>query len=467
MRTVAIATALLAVAGASRPIAARAQTSDARIPAAVDSIAHRVLASTGVPSASVAVVTHGRLRYAQAYGDARLSPRVAAAPSMAYALGSISKQFAAAAVLLLQQEGKLSLGDPVSQYIPGLTEGDKVTIRNLLSHTSGYQDFWPQDYVPPAMERPVTPQQILDHWAKQPLDFQPGTRWQYSNTNFVIAALIVQKVSGVPFYQFVHDRILAPLHIASAVDFDARGPKSIEPIGYMRYGLGPLRPAIPTGAGWMFGAGELAMTASDVAKWDIAMIDQSFLQPASYRALEQTVLLANGASSGYGLGVDVGMVNGHRDIAHSGEVAGFTAQNIVFPDDSVAVVVLTNQDAAPAAGAIAQQVSQRLFTTEDAQTAARTAVARRIFTGLQRGTIAGSLFTADANAYFGAEALADFKSSLGALGAPTTFTQISQQYRGGMLERVYRVVAGGKTLRVWTYELPSGKLEQYQVAPAT
>lgn len=348
MRTAAIAASLLAVAGASRPIAARAQTSDARIPAAVDSIAHRVLASTGVPSASVAVVTHGRLRYAQAYGDARLSPRVAAAPSMAYALGSISKQFAAAAVLLLQQQGKLSLGDPVSRYIPGLTEGDKVTIRQLLSHTSGYQDFWPQDYVPPAMERPATPQQILDHWARQPLDFQPGTRWQYSNTNFVIAALIVQKVSGQPFFQFLQQHILRPLGMRSATDFDANGPGSIEPVGYMRYGLGPLRPAIATGAGWMFGAGELALTASDLAKWDISVIDRSLLTPASYAALEHTVLLANGVSSGYGLGVDVGTTNGHRNISHTGEVAGFTAANMIFPDDSAAIVVLTNQDAAPA-----------------------------------------------------------------------------------------------------------------------
>jgi len=459
----------LIVAGllsAAAPLTASAQTTDARIPATVDSIARHVLSATGVPSASVAVVTHGRLRYAQAYGDARLSPRVPATPSMAYALGSISKQFAAAAVLLLQQDGKLSLGDPVSRYIPWLTEGDRVTIRELLSHTSGYQDFWPQDYVPPAMERPVTPQQILNHWAKQPLDFQPGTRWQYSNTNFVIAALIVQKVSGVPFFQFVQSRILAPLHITSAVDFDARGPNSIQPIGYMRYGLGPLRPAIPTGAGWMFGAGELAMTASDLAKWNIAMIDQSFLRPSSYQLLEQTVLLANGASSGYGLGVDVGTDNGHRVIAHSGEVAGFTAQNAVYPDDSVAVVVLTNQDAAPASGAIAQQVARALFTTEDAQTAARTATARRIFVGLQRGTVDRTLFTPDANAYFNTQALADFRSTLGPLGAPTGFTQISQQYRGGMLERVYRVTVGGKTLRVWTYELPNEKLEQYQVAPA-
>jgi len=431
----------------------------------VDSIATRVLAATGVPSATVAVVQHGRLAYAQAYGNAKLDPSTPATPVMRYAIGSISKQFAATAILLLQQQGKLSLNDPVGRYIPGLTEGNRVTIREILSHTSGYQDFWPQDYVPPAMEKPITPQQILNHWAKQPLDFAPGTRWQYSNTNFTIAALIVEKASGQPFFQFVRRHILAPLGIGSAVDFDANGPGSVEPIGYMRCGLGPLRPATPTGSGWMYGAGELAMTASDLAKWDISVIDHSLLKPASYRTLEKTVLLSNGVSSGYGLGVDVGFTNGHRNISHTGEVAGFTAANMIFPDDSAAIVVLTNQDAGPASGAIAGQLANALFATEDAQTQARTARARGIFEGLQHGTIDRSLFTPDANAYFTAQALQDFESPLGPLGAITGFDQTSQQLRGGMLERLYRVTVGGRVLRVWTYELPNGMLEQYQVAP--
>ena len=106
---------------------------------------------------------------------------------MRYAIGSISKQFTAAAILLLQQEGKLSLDDPVSRFIPGLTRGNEVTVRQLLSHTSGYQDFWPQDYVMPMMLKSVTPQAIADRWAKQPLDFDPGSRWQYSNANYTLA----------------------------------------------------------------------------------------------------------------------------------------------------------------------------------------------------------------------------------------------------------------------------------------
>ena len=454
-----------AVASASRPAYAQSELSNQRLAAKVDSIASAVLASTGVPSASVAVVRHGRVVYAHAYGSAKLDPVVAASADMLYGIGSISKQFTAAAVLLLQQDGKLSLDGPVSRFVPGLTRGNEVTIRQLLSHTSGYQDFWPQDYVPPLMEKPITPQGILDRWAKQPLDFDPGTHWQYSNTNFVIAAMIVGKASGMPFFQFLRSRVLNPLGMKSAIDFDALGPSSVQPVGYMRYALGPLRPATSTGAGWMHGAGELAMTASDLALWDVAMIRQSLLAPKSYRAMETAVLLRNGVSAGYGLGVDVGMMSGHRMIAHNGEVAGFTADNLVFPDDSAAVVVLTNQDAAPADGLIADQIARVLFTTQDATTESRTVLARGIFIGLQLGTIDRSLLTADANAYFSASALQDFAASLDPLGAPTGFVQLSQANRGGMIERSYRVTFATRVLHVWTYETPDGKLEQYQVAP--
>ncbi|HEY8311376.1 MAG TPA: serine hydrolase domain-containing protein [Gemmatimonadaceae bacterium] len=444
---------------------AQSQLTDQDLAAKVDSISAEVLTTTGVPSASVAVVRHGRIVYAHAYGSAKLDPMLSANADMLYGIGSISKQITAAAVLLLQQDGKLSLNDPVSRFVPGLMRGSEVTIRELLSHTSGYQDFWPQDYVPPLMEKPITPQGILDRWAKQPLDFDPGTRWQYSNTNFVIAALIVEKASGMPFFQFVQTRILNPLGMKSAIDFDALGPSSVQPIGYMRYALGPLRPAVSTGPGWMHGAGELAMTASDLARWDISMIDQSLLSHKSYQEMETTVLLNDGVSSGYGLGVDVGTAGSHRLISHNGEVAGFTANNLVFPDDSAAIVVLTNQDAAPAYSLIGNGIARVLFSTQDAATQGRTTLARGIFVGLQHGTIDRSLLTADADAYFTAGAVRDFASSLGPLGAPTGFVQLSQANRGGMVERSYRVTLPGHVLHVWTYEMPDGKLEQYQVAP--
>lgn len=463
MRLSSTAVALIAAVTAT-PLAA--QSPDAAFTARVDSIATSTLAATGVPSASVAIVRHGQLVYAKAYGDATLDPKTPATTDMRYSVGSISKQFAAGAVLLLQQQGKLSVNDKVGKFLPELTRANDVTIRQLLSHTSGYQDFWPQDYVMKPMLEPTTAQAIMDKWARKPLDFEPGTRWQYSNTNYVIVGAIVEKASGMPFFDFLRANILQPLQMTSVVNVDRNRLTESDPTGYMRYALGPLHPAPHTGTGWIYAAGELAMTPSDLAKWDIAMINESLLDTASYRAMETEVQLNSGVGTGYGLGVDVGMFNGHRMIEHSGEVSGFTAENLVFPDDSSAVIVLTNQDAAPASGAIGSAIARTLFSVQDSNTTTRTAQARAIFEGLQHGRIDRSLFTDDANFYFNDQALHDFQSSLGPLGAPTSFQQVSQGLRGGMVLRVFRVnFAKGKSVRAWTFQTPDGKLEQYQVAP--
>ncbi|HEX9110873.1 MAG TPA: serine hydrolase domain-containing protein, partial [Terriglobales bacterium] len=260
----------------------------------IDTVARIALASTGVPSASIAVVQNGAITYLQAYGNGRIEPRTAAAPSMRYSIGSISKQFTSAAVLLLAEQGKLSLDDPASRFVPNLTRGNEVTIRQLLSHTSGYQDYWPQDYVPPFMLQPVTADQILDLWARKPLDFDPGTEWQYSNTNFVIAGMIVEKASGMPLLQFLSQHIFTPLGMKSVMNIDQERLTDTDATGYLRYGLGPPRIAPKEGKGWLFAAGELAMPAEDLAKWDISLINQTVLAPASYRQMEAEVVLKNG-----------------------------------------------------------------------------------------------------------------------------------------------------------------------------
>ena len=430
----------------------------------IDKLATDTLAKSGVPSASVAVVKDGQIVYQKAYGDARLEPKTPATPEMRYSIGSISKQFTAAAILRLQEQGKLSLDDKVSRFIPDLTRANEVTIRQLLSHTSGYQDYWPQDYVMPMMLKPVNAQKIMDQWARKSLDFEPGAKWQYSNTNYVIAGVIIEKASGKPLLQFLREQVFTPLAMKTVANIDEQKLPETDPTGYLRYALGPLRPAPKEGPGWLFAAGELAMTAEDLAKWDISIMEQKLLKPASYREFEREVQLNNGLGTRYGLGVSVGMEAGHRSVSHGGEVSGFTAENVVFPDERVAVVVLTNQDAASASGDIAHGIVPLLFENNDPATPQKLELSKKIFTGLQQGTIDRSLFTDNANAYFSEQALKDFASGLGPLGAPQEFVQVRQGLRGGMTLRVYRVRFANKTLRAWTYEMPDGKLEQYQVA---
>ncbi len=440
--------------------------------ARIDAAAEKQLAATGVPSASIAVVQNRQIVYVHAYGKARLDPPLAATPAMQYSIGSVSKQFTAAAMLLLQEEGKLKLDDPVSKYLPDLTRANEVTLRMLLSHTSGYQDFWPEDYVMTSMEVPTTAQHILDVWGKKPLDFDPGTRWQYSNTNYVIAGRIVELVSGQKLMDLLTARVFKPLGMTGVLNQDAARLPATDPIGYYRHALGPLRPSPLEGFGWMFAAGELAMPARDLALWNISLIDRSLLQPASYDEMFREVKLKDGKGTGYGLGVEVGDRNGHRVISHSGEVSGFVSMNTVYPDDKAAVTVLTNEDASSAAGAIAQDVGGLLLSPagapEDAKAEAR---ALAIFTGLQNGELDRSQLTPYLNAYFSPEAIADFASSLKPLGTPTEFKQVNEEQRGGMTFRVFRARFAEHNLPehnlvVTTYEMPDGKLEQYLVIPA-
>lgn len=445
--------------------AAQAQSTLApELLAKIDAAAQEVLATTGVPSASLAIVRDGRIAYLQAYGNARLEPKIAAKPAMRYSIGSISKQFTAAAVLMLAEQGKLSLDDPVARFVPDLTRAKEVTIRQVLSHTSGYQDYWPQDYVPPFMLQTVTADKILDRWARKPLDFDPGTQWQYSNTGYVIAGLIVGRASGQPLLEFLSQHIFSPLQMKSVMNIDQERLNETDATGYMRYGLGPLRVAPKEGKGWLFAAGELAMPAEDLAKWDISMIDQTLLKPASYHEMESTIVLKNGVATNYGLGVGVRRQFSHCAIEHGGEVSGFTAENLVFPDDRVAVVVLTNEDAIDASGGIARKIAPLLFPQEDASKEEQQA--RGIFEGLQNGKINRALFSDNANAYFTEQALQDLASGLGPLGAPQSFTQTARQERGGMTFRLFVAKFPKRTVDVWQRTLPNGKVEQYQVMAA-
>ncbi|MGD0097786.1 MAG: serine hydrolase domain-containing protein [Terracidiphilus sp.] len=461
----------IALLAALSPLALAAQSGNAIDPGLkdkIDRIATQVLEDTGVPSASIAVVQHGKLAYTHAYGKARLAsesaPAVAAAPQMRYSIGSISKQFTAAAVLLLQEEGKLSLDDAVEKYIPGLTRGNEVTIRQILSHTSGYQDYWPEDYLITPMQRPVTTQRILDLFAKKPLNFEPGTQWQYSNTNFVIAGRIVEQITGKPLMDFLTSRIFRPLGMASVWDSDQAQLTQADAAGYYRHALGPLRVAPQEGKGWLFGAAELAMTAHDLALWDESLIAQTVLKPESYKEMFTEVKLKNGKGTQYGLGVGVRELNGHRAIVHSGEISGFVSDNEAYPDDGIAVAVLTNEDAVGAATTIANLIAPAVLGVSSATDAERQALA--IFRGLQQGRIDRTLFAPNLNDYFTAQTQADYQSSLVPLGEPLTFRQTNEELRAGMTFRSFDIAYPRKKLHLTTYTYPNGKLEQYLITAA-
>lgn len=430
----------------------------------IDDIVTQALAASGVPSAQVAIVEGGKLTYVKAYGQARLDPPLPARTDMRYSIGSISKQFTAAAILMLEEEGKLSLDDHVEKFVPGLTRGNEVTVRQLLSHTSGYQDYWPQDYVPPFMLTAVTSQKILDLWARKPLDFDPGTKWQYSNTNFVIAGMIVEKAGHMPFLDFLRARIFKPLGMNSVADIDQNTLAATDATGYFRYALGPPRVAPKEGKGWLFAAGELAMTAEDLQKWNISIIQKSLLKPASYKELETETRLKDGGGTNYGLGIRVLHINGRLVLQHGGEVSGFTAASVVLPEDGVAVVALTNQDAVDASAVIMRAIVNRLVALNPPPEPDRDERVKKILEGLARGEIDRALFSDNANAYFTDVALKDYAASLAPLGEVENLRQTSTGKRGGMTFWDYTARYSGKSVAISVYALPGGKIEQFLVS---
>ncbi len=461
-------TRLLAVAALALPIPALAQSLTPDETTRIDTLVTGALADTGVPSASIAVVRGGRVVFTRAYGKPSETIRTAD-PALPYQIASISKQFTAAALLLLEDEGKLKLDDTVATYVPGITGGDRITIRQLLSHTAGLQDYWPQDYSFAAMAHPVTPQQIVDRWAKKPLDFAPGTQWQYSNTGYVVAGMIVEKVAGVPLLAFLQQRIFKPLDIR-ALDQDKAIGKRF-PQGYGRFALGPVRAETPSAPGWLYAAGELSMSAGDLAKWDVARLARTTLPADDWAAQETPVKLADGSTNGYGLGVSTGTANGRRYVEHSGEAVGFLSENIVYPDDKAAIVVLTNSWFSDAVSRISTGIAGIVLPppAASAEDAAALPRARAVYDQLRAGTLDRGRLTEDANFYFKPVALADYKASLGALGEPTGFAQTGRaRLRGGFVNRTYRITYPDRTLSLSTYAEPgaAGRYEQFLVAPS-
>lgn len=463
---VLLAAAFLLIA----PAAAQAQALTAEQAQQVDRTVADALASSGVPSASIAIVRDGRIVYAKAYGDQ--GPGMAATSADArYPIASISKQFTAAAILLLEDEGKLSLDDTVAKFLPGITGGERITIRQLLSHTAGLQDYWPQDYSFAAMEKPTTPQGIVDRWAKKPLDFAPGTAWQYSNTGYVVAGMIVEKVSGQPLLTYLDRHVFKPLGMHPVDQDRAIGNGYPQPTH--RFALGPVRPAKPAADGWLWAAGELAMTASDLARWDIARINRTVLTPEDWETQETVVKLADGSATRYGLGVSVHDRAGRRVVEHGGEAVGFLSSNSVIRDEKFAVVALVNADYGGAQDAIADGITDLLLPMAVAKAPetldqVRDDLARRLFKQLQTGTLDRSLLTENANYYFDAIATGDYRDSLAPLGEPQSITALGRpRLRGGFVNRNYAVQYPGKRLIIITYAEAgaAGKFEQFIVMP--
>jgi len=297
-----------------------------------------------IPGVVVGVASRGRLVHAQGYGMADVELRVPVSDSSVFEIGSISKQFVAAATMLLVEEGRVGLDDSIQEYLSDLpSEWLGVTVRQLLTHTSGIPDYEEiQTYE--AYRLRFTPEEIIRVAHSRPMDFEPGTGWYYSNTGYFLLILIVERVEGRPLGSVLRSRIFEPLGMDQTRMAD---PEDIIPhraSGYWvdRMGVALMnRDATQTSS--TLGAGGLVSSVHDMARWDEALNGNDLLSEASKTAMWTTAVLPNGDDTGYGFGWSVAEYRGSRALGHNGQVAGFVASFVRLPDAGVAIVVFANR----------------------------------------------------------------------------------------------------------------------------
>jgi CubicO group peptidase (beta-lactamase class C family) len=314
---------------------------DARLAGEIDKVMSEVY-KPGEPGAALIVRRNGRTIFRKGYGLANLELGVKVAPGMVFRLGSITKQFTAACILLLAERGQLSLRDDIGKYLPDFpTGGHTVALENLLAHTSGIKSYTDMEEWLKMWRQDMTPLDIIAMSKGKPFEFNPGERWRYDNTGYVMLGAVIEKVSGQSYEDFVNGHIFAPLGMShSGYDHTER----IIPgraAGYQKDNRGFVN-APYLSMTQPYSAGSLYSSVDDLAVWDDALFAGKVLKKESLARAFTPFTLANGESTGYGCGWFISDLRGHRTVEHGGGINGFTSYALALPDDNVYIAVLTN-----------------------------------------------------------------------------------------------------------------------------
>jgi CubicO group peptidase (beta-lactamase class C family) len=326
-----------------------AQALSAADVAKIDAVVRNDMRAAATPGVSLAIVRGTQIVYAKGYGFKNLTTRAPVDPQSIFRYGSVTKEFTAAEMVLLQRDGKLSLSDPISRWFPAATDASDVRIVDLLNMASGYRDYYPLDYVDLEMARPASMAAIAREYEAFPLTAPPRRRYEYSNTNYLFAGLIAERVTGRSIADLLRDRLLVPAGMTHAFYDEPQRAVADRATGYNSYFTEPPHEDALEAPNWLNAAGALAGTATDLARWDIALMRNAILSRAEFETMATNrILMPGNRDTRYGLGLAVETRNGHRVVSHGGNVIGFAASNALAPDDGVAVVVLTNSYEAPA-----------------------------------------------------------------------------------------------------------------------
>lgn len=308
--------------------------------ALVDSFATGALQSQDLPGMTVALAKNGTMLYAKAYGSADLATQSPTQTSTIFEIGSITKQFTAALIMQLQEQGKLNVDDSITKYLPEYNFPAAITLRMLLTHTSGLANYTSLTQYSSWETNGVSEATVLTAVSQTPLLFQPGTQWSYSNSNYFALGAIIESITGQSYATDLSQSIFQPLGLTSTSY--TLPPPAQSAIGYT-LGTTGLIPASVADRSAVFAAGALSTNLYDLIAWDAALIQGKVVSPASFKEMTTPDgFEENGGSYGFGLGLRT--FNNRPTIWHNGRVNGFTAETDVFLDSGFAVVVLVNSD---------------------------------------------------------------------------------------------------------------------------
>jgi CubicO group peptidase (beta-lactamase class C family) len=349
MRNLAIAVAV--AAGCSNGTAPRAATTPrpasphAELAARLDAVATRALEREGASVAgfSVAVAWRGDVVLARGYGLADVGKKRPVASDSIFRIGSVTKQFTAAAIMKLAAAGKVGLDDEITKYLPDYpARGKKITIRQLLTHTSGVKSFTELPWFLQAKEQ-IPRAELVAKFAAEPLDFDPGTRWHYSNSGYYLLGLVIEKASGQSYADYLEANVLRAAGLADTSYCPDTQDYPRAAVGY-RSKAGKLELAEPLSMDNPFAAGALCSTATDLVAWARALAGRRIVDEAAWKQMSTPVVLADGTTFAYGFGLFFAELSGHPSIGHNGGINGFSSALRTYPADDLYIAVLVNSE---------------------------------------------------------------------------------------------------------------------------
>lgn len=309
----------------------------------IDSLIQTEFGNKNEPGGVFLVSQKGKNIYRKAFGKANLELNVNMTPDNVFQIGSMTKQFTAVAILMLEQQGKLKVTDPVSKYNKDYPNGDKITIHHLLTHTSGIKDFTKMKALSSIAQKEMKPEAMVDFFKNEPVDFAPGEKFEYNNSGYVLLGYIIEVVTGDTYEDFIQKNIFDKAGMTHSYYASDRKVIPKRASGYHKKEQGFVNKTVISFS-VPFSSGSLMSTVDDLLKWQQALNQNLLLNPAETQKAFQKYKLNNGTEFTYGYGWHLKDMNGVPDREHGGSVFGFKSMGVYIPGEDIYVIGLSNCD---------------------------------------------------------------------------------------------------------------------------